>query len=1367
MNPPRKTTSPPQKRRRALRAGGMASRLRGNDGVCMRVGDCLFDSDQGNKLAVWGFEVDTLNTYSLAITSPAGAQTVNVPKITVSASASANKTYPTRLTVGGVEMTSTGTAADGSSSYSGTVDLIDGVNTLTVVATYADGETRSTSTQVSYDAPPKLTILSPADKAVFGPVNAATNTPGGATNLTGNVERPVTVTGRLSKPVTAVTINQQQAQLEQGGMAFSFANFFLREGTNMITAVATDALGRITSSAITVNVDQTAPILRIESPDNLSLTSAAKLDVRGMVNDAVEALHGAPEPTVSVTVNGKAVATQASQVSDRYFLIPDVPLQIGQNTLRITATDHLGNARSQDLQVSRIAVGSDRLTLLSGNNQTAAANTELAKPLVIVAINAAGEPLAGQAITFDIQRGSGSISTTQGAATKPNGITPARNLTVSTDSAGRALVWLTVGKQTGPGANVVQASNPKLLEQVTFTASTQRGAVFKINADLGTNQIAETNAQPLELLSAVVRDANDNLLPNVPVVFTIEEGDASFPDTTGVQATANPNGTNPTKAAQRIILATDKNGLVALRPLIGSVEGTIRIKAQALKLDTGNVNTPSDLTGNATFLIQAKAAQDGPASFSGFVYDDKSKPLPGIKLSIGRTNLVATTDASGKFELSNIPPGRIDLFVDGRTFNPTNDTSKPQYPSLHFEAYAVKGRDNQLAHPIYLPALSTSAESVKTVGGNEDVILTIPGLAGFSMKVKANSVTFPDGSRVGTLIVSPVTADRLPMAPPAGGAQFGVPAWTIQPAGTRFDPPIEVTLPNASSQPVGDNLPIVQWDHDLGQYVAMGRATVSEDGAVLVTDSGSGITKAGWGGLCRYDPDKCAVTHPPSLSNAKFTIQDWNDTDDVVEPIEKNVTFKAEVSSRNCTPKYEWNFDGVKKEGKTVTHLFSLPKKVNVKLTVSCKADCDESADPAKLEKSRDVFAAKLTFEEAWSDQFAGSEANGWKEGLPKNGNATGPTDKPYALMAVRNDDAGYVRVKYKLEPQETVVKERVKFGLVDSGQFQGESGACPNASGTVTDTEACIKIQSPSIEDKFPAWGIDKNKDGKITNDERPARVMGEKSQWKFRMVSQATYQQALSDYSSGVSWFGALAQEWLSSFRDGFNPGSPNSVGQGNIVNFGNRTSGLTHAVGAITSAGSGRVGQSKNVIHPSSSPVVKAIMDSPAFYGWIYDTLQVKASEIDEKVGNQNGFVNVDLNVIPGVGGVNKLTTVLSGTPSVGLIDLYAILGDAQSFTPTLRLTVSRHPLDVTALVVKEVRIVNSVIEDMFDWDYDVTASAWIFRANFNLFPVLGPMAKAGAMIQAAHGTIGRSGGMVFKNIYQLDSTRVFGGRTVLVR
>ncbi len=72
----------------------------------------------------------------------------------------------------------------------------------------------------------------------------------------------------------------------------------------------------------------------------------------------------------------------------------------------------------------------------------------------------------------------------------------------------------------------------------------------------------------------------------------------------------------------------------------------------------------------------------------------------------------------------------------------------------------------------------------------------------------------------------------------------------------------ECLEPAAGRQPARG----VQWDHDLGQYVPMGRATVSEDGAFLITDAGSGITKAGWGGLCVYDPDKCSKDKPPECN---------------------------------------------------------------------------------------------------------------------------------------------------------------------------------------------------------------------------------------------------------------------------------------------------------------------------------------------------------------------------------------------------------------------------------------------------------------------------------------------------------------------
>ena len=135
------------------------------------------------------------------------------------------------------------------------------------------------------------------------------------------------------------------------------------------------------------------------------------------------------------------------------------------------------------------------------------------------------------------------------------------------------------------------------------------------------------------------------------------------------------------------------------------------------------------------------------------------------------------------------------------------------------------------------------------------------------MIIKANSVTFPDGAKIGPLVVSPVHLDKLTMVPPSGTATFMAPARTIQPSGTRFDPPIEVRIPNSINLKAGETREIYQWDHDLATFVPMGRATVNEDASLLISDASSGITKAGWGGrppsVPPPDPD-CARTPGPS-----------------------------------------------------------------------------------------------------------------------------------------------------------------------------------------------------------------------------------------------------------------------------------------------------------------------------------------------------------------------------------------------------------------------------------------------------------------------------------------------------------------------
>ncbi|MBD8526575.1 Ig-like domain-containing protein [Pseudomarimonas arenosa] len=712
--------------------------------------------------------------------------------------------------------------------YSREVSLTPGPNLIEIVAQFPDGETRRIETTITYHAPTQIEVLVPADLSTLGPMPAegSATPPGGATNLTGAVQRPVTVRGQSSAPLTEVLINQQLAQLADDGLSFSFPDFFLHEGSNLLSVVGTDQRGHTVTSQITVFVDHTAPLLTIESPSEQAITSQAHIDLRGTVNDAVEGLIGAPEPTVTVdnTTNGETVT---AIVSDRGYLALKLPLEIGHNALRVSATDAQGNARSQTREVVRIAVGSARLTRFEGHNQQGEVGSELPDPLSVLALDAEGLPLVNLPVRFDIVRGSGSLR----GGTEPerfDGVNLSRNLIVHTDASGQAQVWLTVGREARPGSDAVRVWSEQIAEEVMFMASAERGAAQRvfINGASGL-QYLSTDSQPVEALTAVVVDQYQNRLPNVPVEFKVMLGSARF------------NGVGTSADGQTQTVMTDRNGLAAVRPMSGSEPGQVVIQAEAVDADRR--------VGGAAFQLMVYAATAGPTQFAGLVQDHIGTPLAGVRLSIGRTALTALSDERGYFLFSDqVPPGKIDLFVDGRELRVERNGEWLEYPALHFETAVVVGQLNQLPHAVVLPPINHG--QAKIVGGNQDVEFTLPGWEGFSMRVKANSVTFPDGSREGPLVVTPVHADRLPMVPPGPGSLFMGVAWTIQPTNTRFDPPIEVRIPNTLGFKPGETAPVVQWDHDLAMFVPMGRGTIDESGTQLITDPGSGITKAGWGG---------------------------------------------------------------------------------------------------------------------------------------------------------------------------------------------------------------------------------------------------------------------------------------------------------------------------------------------------------------------------------------------------------------------------------------------------------------------------------------------------------------------------------------
>lgn len=793
-------------------------------------------------------EFSVAHRQQLSIVAPPAGTVLPTPEVAVTLRVASSRGYADEVSVNGV-VARVQQVKDEEVTYGAPLVLTPGDNNLVARAVFADGEIVQASSSVNYDAPPSVTLTSPSDWQTLGPLAGGGGpVPGGSRDLAGSVERPVAISGQVSKPVVSVSINQQQAELDAERRHFTFERYLLHEGTNLISATATDASGRSGTAQITVYLDQTAPLLSVEGPVADSVTSASSIDVRGVVNDAVEGGVNAPEPQV-VVHNATNQQSVTALVADRYYLGRELPLEIGANAITVTATDAQGNARSRELRVTRIAAGSSRVTLLGGDRQSGAVLAPLSQPLVVAAMDAQGLPLAGHSIHFDILRGAGSISRSAGQADRPDGVNPARNLVVETGADGRAEVWLTLGSEAAQSGNMVRAWSTELAEDVMFTATGLRQvpAVVMVSGAAG-SQYVQTQSQPVEPLTAVVLDAQRNAMTGTPVIFTIEDGDARFSAASAANGEVSADG-------KVITVPADKNGLASVRPTTGITPGNVRIRAR-VQLDA---TTP---ISNAVFNLLVLARSNGPTGFSGVVLDHSGKPLQGVRLTISRTPLSTLSGPDGRFVFDDqVPPGKIDLDVDGRPLIVRQGGSTLEYPRLHFETAVIQGRMNQLPHPIYLPPINHAQALV--VGGAEDVRITVPGLEGFEMIVKAHSVTFPDGSREGPIVLTPVHVDRLPMVPPGPSSVFSAVAWTIQPTNTRFDPPITVKIPNVEKLKPGETTPIVQWDHDLAAFVPMGRGTVSEDGTQIVTDPGSGITKAGWGGAPAIPPPETCGTNPP------------------------------------------------------------------------------------------------------------------------------------------------------------------------------------------------------------------------------------------------------------------------------------------------------------------------------------------------------------------------------------------------------------------------------------------------------------------------------------------------------------------------
>jgi Glucodextranase, domain B/Bacterial Ig-like domain len=603
----------------------------------------------------------------------------------------------------------------------------------------------------------------------------------------------VDVSGTVSDPQARVTVNGVSATVS--GTVFTAPGVPLIEGGNILTATATDAHGHVATGSINVVRDLTPPHLAVQYPPDGSVVFDPTVTVTGLVNDIVAGTVNAAQATV--TVNGLPAT-----VANRSFVATGVPLSLGDNLLSVVATDASGNTGEARATVRFEAPSGPRISIVSGNLQENVIGTALPQPLGVTLLDAAGQPSPGRTVLFKVRGNDGSLDGGK------------RQIALVTDASGQAAAHFTLGLRAGAANQAVEASSAGFQGPAVFLATARPGPPTYLVVDSGDQQVGIAGRLLPRPLVAVVTDRGYNRLEGIAVRFNVTQGRGHF-----------ENG------LQEALTFSDSDGRLILPFALDSEEGIANniVEAKIDGLDSSPV---------ASFAASGRAAGDPAAtSISGVVLDNASQPLAGVTLRVLDTALTARTDEKGLFKIASAPVGTVKLIVDGST------VERPgTWPDLEYALTTIPGRDNTVNMPIYLLPLDQHNGLLvdETHGG----VLTLPEVPGFSLEVAPGSVTFPGGSRSGVVSVTVVHNDRVPMVPNFGQQPRLI--VTIQPAGARFDPPARLTLPNVEGLTPGAVTEMYSFDHDLGHFVSIGPATVSEDGSVITSNVGVGVIKAGW-----------------------------------------------------------------------------------------------------------------------------------------------------------------------------------------------------------------------------------------------------------------------------------------------------------------------------------------------------------------------------------------------------------------------------------------------------------------------------------------------------------------------------------------
>jgi RHS repeat-associated protein len=607
---------------------------------------------------------------------------------------------------------------------------------------------------------------------------------------------PVTVEGTVSPFNATLVVNGIEVVAQEG--VFS-VDVTLQEGSNSIEARASfDSL--FLTDSITVALDKTPPNVTVDSHDNDQIVYSDMVTITGLINDIVRGSIGVEEANVVVN-NITAVVSNRSYAAD-------IELKEGTNIIAVTGTDKVGNINSTQIQLVYEIPDGRNIELVSGQSQVGEIRELLSEDLVIKVVDENQLALEGVSVVYRVVQGDGTLFDNDDKAQ--------RAVIVKTDQDGEASSMYQVGTRVGQQNQKVRAKVVGIDANVVFTASTESAMAAKVTINAGNNQRGSVGQRLASPFVVYVTDEGANPVEGATVKFKVLGGDGYFTD-----------------EVREISVSTTSDGFASTEYWLGE---TLGIDAQRIE---AMLESSSDEGLSSKFSATAYIPADpGNTKLSGVVLDTQGNPLAGAKAFIEDTSRQATTDENGYFNITEVPIGPVHLLVEGSTIS----NSDGEYPTLSFYPIMISGIENTLTQPIYMVKLTETNRAL--VSSTQGAVVTMEDFPGYKLEIAANSATFPDGSRSGIVSITAVNTNAVPMTPPNGlQPQLAV---TIQPSGTLFSPPADITLPNLDGLPPGQQVDMYSYDHDLEEFVSIGLGTVSEDGSLVESNSGVGILKAGW-----------------------------------------------------------------------------------------------------------------------------------------------------------------------------------------------------------------------------------------------------------------------------------------------------------------------------------------------------------------------------------------------------------------------------------------------------------------------------------------------------------------------------------------